>query len=142
MPAAVRVPGPPALRPWSAPRTAPGFVTVQFVAAVALTLLLFVMLANVLVWSYARGVVRAALDEGARAGARAVDAAGECEARAAAVMDDLLGGAMGQQVQPVRCADRGDRVVASVTARFPAWLPAVPAWTLRAEALATREAPP
>jgi hypothetical protein len=120
-------------------RSQGAFVTVQFVAVVALTLVLFVMLANVLVWSYGRGVVRAALDEGVRAGARAADPVAECQVRAQAVLADLLGGAMGTQVEPVRCADRGDRVVATTTARFKGWLPVVPDWTVQARALATRE---
>ena len=55
---------------------------------------LLVLLANVLVAGYARGVVRAALDEGVRAGARAEDAAAECARRAAAVLDDLIAGPM------------------------------------------------
>lgn len=129
-----------------APRTGgpaeAGFVTVQFVVVTALTLVVFVMLANMLVWSYGRGVLRAALDEGARAGARAADAVAECERRAGAVLGDLLGGTMGAQVEPVRCRADGDRVVATTTARFSGWLPAVPGWTLQLEALATREVPP
>lgn len=118
------------------------FVTVQFVAVVAFTLVLFVMVANVLVWSYGRGVVRAALDEGARAGARGADPVQECQARARAVLSDLLGGAMGAQVEAVRCVEAGDRVVAATTARFEGWLPLVPGWTVHAQALATRELPP
>ena len=43
--------------------------TVQFVAATALSLLVFVMMANLVVDLYARGAIRAAVDEGARAGA-------------------------------------------------------------------------
>lgn len=117
-------------------------MTVQFVTAVGLSLLLFVGLANLLVWSYARGVVRAALDEGARAGARAAGSASECQARADAVLDDLLGGALGAQVAPVRCTAAADRVEAVTTARFTGWLPAVPDWTLRAQAVAAREPVP
>lgn len=100
------------------------------------------MLANVLVWSYARGVVRAALDEGVRAGARSPDAVAECEARARAVLDDLLGGRMREGVGAVRCVDDGDRVAARAVMTFHGWLPAVPSWTVEAGALATRELPP
>jgi len=57
--------------PGRAPDRAGGFVTTQFVLAVALSLVLFVMLCNVIVYQYARGVVRAALDEGVRTASRA-----------------------------------------------------------------------
>ena len=43
-------------------RTSPrdgGFVTAQFVVVVALSLLFFTMMANVIVFMYGRGVVRA-----------------------------------------------------------------------------------
>jgi hypothetical protein len=48
-----------------------GFTTVSFVLAVALSLLIFTGLANVIVVQYARGVVRSALDEAVRDGSRA-----------------------------------------------------------------------
>jgi len=41
--------------------------TIQYVAGTALALLAFVMMANFVVFLYARGVVRSAVDEGARA---------------------------------------------------------------------------
>ena len=59
--------------------------TVQYVVAVALSLLVFVMMANFIVFLYARGVVRAAVDEGARTGGRTGAGSAECEARAGAV---------------------------------------------------------
>src|SRR6266542_2451137 len=65
--------------------------TVQYVVAVGFALVIFVMLANLVVDLYARGVVRAAVDEGARAGARLDAGRSECERRASAVLDDLLG---------------------------------------------------
>ncbi len=43
--------------------------TIQYVVATALSLLVFVALANFVVDLYARGVVRSAVDEAARAGA-------------------------------------------------------------------------
>ena len=48
-----------------------GFVTVQFTAAVAFSMVVLVMLANLIVYQYGRGVVRAAVDEAVRAGSRA-----------------------------------------------------------------------
>lgn len=82
---------------------APGFVTIQFVTASALALVLFTGMANLVVFHYAKGVVRAALDEGVRAGARAPAAASECQHRAGAVVRDLLGGRMGDGVA-ISCA--------------------------------------
>ena len=46
-----------------------GMATVQYVVTAGLSLLLFVAFANLIVFQYGRGVVRAALDEGVRAGA-------------------------------------------------------------------------
>ena len=120
-----------------------GFLTVQFVAAVGLSLLLLVMLANVIVVQYGGGVVRAAVDEGVRRGSRAGPAAvAECQERAAAVVADLLGGGMGVGVAPITCADLGDRVTAETAASFPAWLPGLPDWSLTARAVAVREEEP
>ena len=47
-----------------------GMATPQFVLASGLALLLFVAFANLIVFQYGRGVVRAALDEGVRAAAQ------------------------------------------------------------------------
>ena len=66
--------------------------TVQYVAATAFSLIVFVMMANFIVFLYARGVVRAAVDEGARAGGRFGATTGECESRARDVLGDLLAG--------------------------------------------------
>ena len=49
----------------------PRFTTIQYVIAVAWSLVLLVLIANLLVDLYARGAVRDALDDGVRAGAPA-----------------------------------------------------------------------
>ena len=116
-----------------------GFVTLQFVAAAGLSLVLFVGCLNLLVFAYARGVVRAALDEGARAGARAAEPVGECTSRAEAVLDDLLGGPLGAGVEPVVCHASAQRVQATTRAVLPGWLPGTPAWRFEAAATVTRE---
>lgn len=120
---------------------APGFVTIQFVTASALALVLFTGMANLVVFHYAKGVVRAALDEGVRAGARAPAAASECQHRAGAVVRDLLGGRMGDGVA-ISCAAsfRDVRAVADVT--FHGWSPMVPDWSFTARATSVREAGP
>lgn len=116
-------------------------MTAQFVAVVALSLVLLVGLANALVAGYARGVVRAALDEGARAGARGTDGAAVCVARATAVLDDLLAGPLRAGVEPVTCTVEGDRVHATTSAVVAGWLPALPGWAFEATATATAERP-
>ena len=60
-----------------------GFTTVQYVAVVAMSLVLLVLVANLLVDLYARGAIRDALDEGVRAGAPAGAGPSDCERRAA-----------------------------------------------------------
>lgn len=116
-----------------------GLVTIQFIAIVALSLLLVVMLANLLVFSYGRGVVRAALDEGVRAGARATAGQAECLTRANDVLEGLLGGPMRAGVGPISCWDEGDRLRASANATFTAWMPGVPSWAFTVDAVGVKE---
>lgn len=119
-------------------RTTGGFVTIQFVAVAGLSLLLVVVLANVVVFGYGRGVVRAALDEGVRAGSRVDAGAAECLERAQGVLDDLLAGPLGDGVA-VACSDDGGFVRAEATVRFAAWLPPVPDWSFTLAATAVKE---
>lgn len=115
-----------------------GFVTIQHLLAVGLSLVLLASLANLLVFSYGRGVVRAALDEGVRAGSRAGASSSECQARAEAVLGDLLSGSLGQGVR-VRCSHREATVIASAAVSFPAWAPLIPSWSFTATAEAVAE---
>ena len=117
-----------------------GSGSVEFLAAVGVGLVAFVLVANLAVWQYGRGVVRAALDEGARAGSRVgVESAATCEARAGEVLADLLGGAMGDGVR-LRCAEEDGVVRARADVVFPAWLPGVPSWGFRATGVVVKEA--
>jgi hypothetical protein len=120
----------------SRPPGDPGFTTIQYVIAVAWSLLLLVLVANLMVDLYARGAVRDALDDGVRAGAPAVGPVVACEARAHEV---LLGLVRGPLVDAqVRCDESGPFVVAEATVALRSWLPMLlPDWrmTLRAEAL-------
>jgi hypothetical protein len=118
---------------------ADGFVTVQHLLAVGLSLLLLAQIANLLVVAYGRGAVRAALDEAVRAASVAGAPAGACEERAAAVLADLLGGTMGAGVEPVRCWADAEVVRASADAAFAAWLPGVPPHRFTTTALMVRE---
>jgi hypothetical protein len=91
---------------------------------------------------YARGVVRAAVDEGARAGA-AVDAdAAACEQRARDVLRNLLGGPMGRAVQ-LECRDADGRMQAVASVELPSWIPSVvPGWAFAIVGSATKERAP
>ena len=118
-----------------------GSAVPAYVFAVGLSLIFFVLLVQFVVWQYGRGVVRAALDEGARVGAPAEAGPGDCEERALDVLTDLLGGAMGDEVS-VRCAQAGNQVVAEATVTFRAWLPPSPDWSFRVAASARKESLP
>jgi hypothetical protein len=118
-----------------------GMTTVQYVAATGFSLIVFVMLANFIVFLYARGVVRASVDEGARAGSRFDTGTAECEARARDVLGDLLGGVLGRDVE-VRCEHRPEDVMqATVHAKLRGWLPVVPDWTFTLQARSVKEHP-
>ena len=118
-----------------------GFLTVQFVIAVAFSLLLLVLIANVIIVQYARGVVRSAAEEGAQAGSRLSATDVECEARAGEVLDGLLGGPMGDDIS-VSCTVGVTEVVATVQYTFTPWLPLIPAWTGTQSSFAVKEALP
>ena len=109
-----------ATRPALEPATR-GFTTIQYVIAVAWSLVLFVLVANLMVDLYARGAVRDALDDGVRAGAPAAGPVAACEARAHEVVSGLVRGplldARGalRRVRAVR-RGRGEGLVAVVAA--------------------------
>lgn len=116
-------------------------MTIQYVWGVALSLVFLVVVANLVAFQYGRGVVRGALDEGVRAGSRATATVAECQGRAHQVLDQLLGGTLGNDVS-VACTDLGDRVVASAEGRFPAWIAVVPDHRFRVQAEAVKEQAP
>lgn len=122
-------------------RAEDGFLTPQFVVAVALSLVLLTTIANLILFQYGRGVVRAAVDEGVRRASRVEIPVAECEHRANEVVRDLLGGAMGAGVT-LRCSDAGDVVVAEAVVTFEGWAPLVPDWTFSARGTAVREQAP
>lgn len=119
-----------------------GFATTSFVAAVGISLVAFVAVSNLLVFAYARGAARVALDEGARAGARSDEPAAECARRAEAALDDLLGGPLRTAWDDVACRAAGDRVTASVEGRLRAWAPGVPDWPVAEQAVAAVDPAP
>lgn len=118
---------------------ADGFVTIQTTLAVGFSLLLLAALVNLLLFAYGRGVVRAALDEGVRAGARLGAGVSHCQARAEGVVADLLGGAMGAGVGPITCVAEPGRLVATAETTFSGWAPGVPVFTFTTTAVAVSE---
>jgi hypothetical protein len=113
-----------------------GFTTIQYVIAVAWSLVLLVLIANLLVDLYARGAVRDALDDGVRAAAPVGASVAACEQRAHEVVAGLVRGPLLHSV--VHCREEGAFVVAEAQVTLRSWLPMlVPVWhrTLRAEAL-------
>jgi hypothetical protein len=122
--------------------SAGGFVTVQLVVAAACSLLVFVGLAQLILVQYVRGVVQAAVDEGARSGAPVDAGPDDCRDRAGSLLRDLLGRAVRDGVS-LRCTERDGLVVASATLDLDVGLPAlVPAWHLQLEGTAVREREP
>lgn len=122
-----------------------GFLTVQYVVVVALSLLLFTLLANLVVLQYGRGALRATLDEAARAGSRVTaspaEAVATCRRVAAQAAGAYLGGTIGREVV-FDCAAVDDRVVATARAAFRGWLPGTPDWVVTDRASASREVGP
>ena len=122
-------------------RSDQGFVTVEYVAAAALSMVLLVVIANFIVFEYGHGVVRAAVDQGVRAGARAGAPALACQQAAQGVLNDLLGGAHGSmgRAVTVTCTRRGPDLDARAQAQFTSWLPGLPGWSFQASATAPVE---
>lgn len=104
-----------------------GAAAVTYTAVIALSMILFVLAANVIVVLYGRGVVRGALDEGVRVGSRANTGVAECEQRVGDTLAQLLG-SMRDGVT-YHCADDGQEITAAADIAWPGWLPGVP--TLR-----------
>jgi hypothetical protein len=100
-----------------------GFVTPAVLLAVGFTLVLLVMAAQLLAVHYARGVLQAAVEEGARQGVAAGVAA--CQDRVTSLVDGL--GAMGDGIGPVDCQVQDSGAAVRLTATFDGWLPGTPA---------------
>ncbi len=114
-----------------------GVTSIQFVLVGALTLVLFLALANLVVIQYGRGALRSALDQGARVGAVTGSTAG-CEQRVASVLGQLLGGEMGNGAS-FSCEIDGGVVTAQGVALFESWTPFTPDVPIEIMAHATLE---
>lgn len=129
----------PVLRSNRRARDEGGFATIQYVLATGFSLVLLVLVANLMVDLYARGAVRDALDEGVRAAVPLGATVADCEARAKAVVAQLLGSRHQRDIR-VRCRNDGGWIRADASVRLRSWLPLVPDWRfeLRAVARTTR----
>ncbi len=120
-----------------------GFVTIQYLLAIGLSLIALVWMTNFIVIQYARGVVRGALDEGVRAGSRGRASEFDCENRARAVLADLLQGPMGDGVSAPDCrVSPSGRIEASARATFRTWIPPVQQLTFHLKAGTLKEQAP
>ena len=94
--------------------------------ATALSLLVFVALANVVVDLYVRGVARAAVDEAARSGAALDATAADCRQRAR----DVLDGVVANGAVQVTCREVGGAMRARARIALAGWIPGIPTWTM------------
>lgn len=121
-----------------------GFVTIEYVLAAALSMVVLVAIANFIVFEYGHSVVRTAVDQGVRAGARSGSPVGMCQQAAQRVIRDLLGGpdgSMGAGVT-ITCRQVGAHLDATAQTRFRAWMPPVPDWSFTSSASAPVEQAP
>ncbi|MET0895634.1 MAG: hypothetical protein ABWY80_07270 [Acidimicrobiia bacterium] len=126
------------LEPQRVARPESGMATLQYVVATACSLVIFVMLVNVVVDLYARGAVRAAIDEAARAGAPIDASASECAARARDVLLHLVGRRIRSGVS-ITCNERDDAMTARADVRLPSWLGVIPDWSFTLTGSAVKE---
>jgi hypothetical protein len=115
-----------------------GFTTTQYVTG-GDELVTFVMLANVV--DRYQGALRAAADEGARAGADLDAGARDCEQRGHDVLVSLLGEPRARSVQ-LLCRVVDGSMRASLRARLASWFPLVPDWDVALTGSAPKEIAP
>lgn len=116
-----------------------GLAAGSYAVAIAVTMLAATLLLNLTVALYGRGVVRAALDEGVRAAARAGGDPQACQQQVAHVTGQLLGSAV--QELSFACQADTQQVTAAATMTVAGWL-GVPDWHFSLTAAATREPRP
>jgi hypothetical protein len=114
-----------------------GFLTVQYALAVGLSFVMLLLVANLLVDLYARAAVRDALEEGTRAAVPADARADACATRAREVLQGLLRGPIGRDVE-VGCVGTAELISATARVRLASWLPGLaPDWRFTVHATAT-----
>lgn len=120
-----------------------GSAGLPLVVAAGLAFVVFVTLANVVTMQFTRLAVRAAAEEAVRAGSRADAPIAECESRARAVLDGLLGPDTRDDIA-LSCTVAGSPPVvhARADATLRPWAPGLPTWSLAVEAAAAQEVLP
>ena len=104
--------------------------------AIGLIMVIVLQVANVIVFTYGKGAVRSALDEGTRVGSRA-GGPPVCEQVARDVLDQLAAG-LGKGVL-ITCIDNGVSIVATATVHFDGWLASIADYDAVLSASAAKE---
>lgn len=121
------------MRIWSDDR---GMATLPTVVAATFALASFVLLANLVLVQYARGVARTAVDEAVRQALVSPLPVELCLGTAGDVLSDLIGGSFGADLQPA-CWVADGVVFATVDGRVPALVPVMPDFEVAARSSAT-----
>lgn len=103
--------------------------TLPTVTAAMFALVAFVLLANLVLVHYARGVARTAVDEAVRTAAVAADPVAACLWKAEDVLQDLLGGSFGSGLQ-VECSPIDGAINASIHGVLRPLIPGFPSFGL------------
>ena len=120
-----------------------GTSTPAVILAVGIAMIFFVAMANLVLYQYAAGAVRAALDQGVRTESYVGAPLGSCEFSIDETLGSLLGGSYGDGIVRACFIDpTGPTVVANATATFPSIAMWVPDYTFTATARAVKEVAP
>ena len=115
-----------------------GVTSVGVLLAVAFTLLVAVVAINLFLYLYGQGAVRAAIDEGVRAGSRVAAGEDACERRAEEALDGLVPGPLSDGIL-ITCTEAGGHLIAVADVTLDSPVPGVPSWSFRMEAQAIQE---
>jgi hypothetical protein len=115
-----------------------GLTSVGVLLAVAFTLLVAVVAINLFLYLYGQGAVRAAIDEGVRAGSRAAAGEDACERRAEEALDGLVPGPLSDGIL-IACTEADGQLTAVADVTLDSPVPGVPSWSFRMEARAVQE---
>ena len=118
-----------------------GIAAAELAVGLIIALFAFATLLNGAFVVYGKGVVRAALHEGVRAGSTAPAGSAECNERIRAALDGMLGPHYRSGVQ-FSCTATDTRVVATADAHLRAFVPGVPDVSLQLSASALKEQAP
>ena len=115
-----------------------GLTSVGVLLAVAFTLLVAVVAINLFLYLYGQGAVRAAIDEGVRAGSRVAAGEDACERRAEEALDGLVPGPLSDGIL-IACTETDGQLTAVADVTLDSPVPGVPSWSFRMEARAVQE---